>query len=165
MELSRHRAPAQFNAGFSDPFFLYYGYYVPFQAYEASLPRPEDTVRAFSAQRQMTALTERSGLFDPAGSLNDYDPLRAFGSEGGRSPLPRTSPTGVVNSHINGSGPAGYFNRVNTYYPTLRYGRGANQSLSPISRSPRSRNMGMMGGGATAGMYGMLPPGVKIPGR
>lgn len=152
------------TAGFSDPFFLYYGWYVPYQANQASLPRAEDTVRAFSAQRQMTAVTERSQLFDPIGSLDEYDPLRTFGPEGGRTPLPATTPTGIVHTHVNGAGPAGYYNRVNTYYPTLRLGRGANQSLSPISRSPRTRNL-RGGGFGMSSPFGNVPRGVRVPGR
>lgn len=153
-------ARAQVGAGvFADPFSFYYGYFVPNQALQASIPRAEDTVRMYSAARQYNALTERAGLYDPIGSLGDgYDPLGAFGSANGVSRLPMTRPQGVMNMNINGSGPAGYYNRVNTHFPTLRTGRGSNRSLAPVVRSPRAGNF--RGGGgfnlptATSGMGG-----------
>lgn len=159
-------APAQAQIdGFNDPFFLYYGFYVPFQANRANLPRAEDTVRAYSAQRQMTAQTSRPEVFDPFGAMGEYDPLRAFGSEGGRTPLPPTNPMGIVSLNVDGSGPAGYYNRVNTYFPTLRMGRGANQSLAPISQSPpRGRNISGGGYGLPT-PYSGAPQGVRLPGR
>lgn len=151
-------AHAQVGAGvFADPFSFYYGYFIPNQAYQASIPRAEDTVRMYSAARQYTALTERAGLYDPIGSLGEgYDPLNAFGSAGGVSRLPRISPHGIQNMNINGAGPAGYYNRVNTHFPTLRTGRSSNRTLAPVVRSPRSRNFSGGGGyslpTATSGM-------------
>lgn len=147
--------------GFSDPFFLYYGVYVPFQAYQASLPRPEDTVRMFSAQRQVTALTERAGLLDPMGTMGGYDPLRAFAPGAGRSPLPATAPTGLVNLNVNGRGPAGYYGRVNAHFPTLRAGQGPNQSVGAAG-GLGARRIGTRGF-ARPSPYGGLPPGVRMP--
>jgi hypothetical protein len=146
------------NTGLNDPFTLYYSWFIPFQIQQAAIPRPEDTVRFYSAQRQVTALTERAGLYDPIGSLGaDYDPLRSFGGAGGMARLPRTTPTGVVNLNINGAGPGGYYNRVSSYYPNLRVGRGPNRSLTPVGQSPRSRSFRGGGGismpSATTGMY------------
>ncbi len=149
---------------FNDPFLAYYGYFIPQQLYQASRPRVEDTVQQFSAARQYTALTDRAGLYDPIGALGvDEDPLRAFGSSSGSSRLPRTSPMGLVNTNLTGSGPGGYYNRVNNYYPTLRMGRGGNGGLSPISTgSPRTQNLG--GGSripnAAAGRLPGMPVGM-----
>jgi hypothetical protein len=148
---------------FSDPFLAYYGYFVPQQLVWATRPRPEDTVRQYSAARQYTALTDRASLYDPIGALGiEDDPLRAFGSSAGSSRLPMTSPTGLVNNNINGTGPAGYYNRVNNYYPTLRMGRGGNGGLSPISSSPRGRNMG--GGSQPINLSGYGMPSVPNAG-
>lgn len=140
-------AQAQFNS-FADPFTFYYGYFIPSQAYQASIPKAEDTVRMYSAQRQASALTERAGLYDPVGSMGGDDLLRSFGDPSARGGSParmtRTNPMGVVNTHVNGSGPTGYYNRVNTYHPNLRLGRGANRSIAPIG-GPRRGGMGGFG--------------------
>lgn len=150
------------NALFSDPFLAYYGYFVPQQLVWATRPRPEDTVRQYSAARQYTALTERSGLYDPIGIPGfEEDPLRAFGGSAGGSRLPATAPMGLVNNNLMGRGPAGYYNRVNNYYPTLRMGQGGNGGLSRISGSGRGGNLGASG----LGSYGLpaMPGGISMP--
>lgn len=149
---------------FSDPFLSYYGFFVPQQLYYASRPRVEDTIQQYSAARQYSALTERAGLYDPIGSLDiESDPLRAFGSASGRSRLPSTSPAGLVNNNLRGTGPGGYYNRTGSYYPTLRIGRGGNGGLNPISGgASRVRNLG---GGARRGVSFPRPSGgLSIPG-
>ncbi|HEU5116791.1 MAG TPA: hypothetical protein VFT74_08970 [Isosphaeraceae bacterium] len=145
---------------FNDPFLAYYGYFIPQQLYQASRPRVEDTVQQFSAARQYTALTERSGLYDPIGALGiDEDPFRAFGSS---SRLPRTYSLGLVNNNLTGNGPGGYYNRVNNYYPTLRMGRGGNGGLNPISTgSPRNRNLQGVPNFSNGNVPGM-PMGMKL---
>ncbi len=154
-------AQAQFGNNFADPFSFYYGYFIPSQIYQSSIPKAEDTVRMYSAQRQVNALTERAGLFDPIGSTGT-DPFDMFGDTAGRGGaggrprvgnLPRTNRTGPVNTHINGSGPMGYYNR-DPYHPNLRLGRGANRSIQPI-RGGRGGGMGGMGMPSMGGMGGM----------
>lgn len=160
-------AEAQFTAsGFDDPFFLYYGFFVPQQNLYQSTPRQEDNLRAMAVQRQYNAVTERSTLFQPTGSLLGYDALADFGNTSG-SRLPKTSAIGGVVNHVNGAGPPSHFNRGAGHYPTLRSGRGTASSgamkstlipqTSPkmdslgITRS--TRRGGMRGGGG--GMGGM----------
>jgi len=148
------------DGGFSDPFFLYYGFYLPRQAALAAQPQPDDQIRAQSAQRQYEVRSERQGLYDPGGGLglDDLDPLRPFGQRSGSSRLARTTPTGIVSQNLTGRGPAGYYMRHNSYYPTMRVGRGRNAGTSGVA----------LGGGMSAprgmgGMGGMsMPPTTSI---
>ncbi len=132
------------NEGFSDPFFLYYGFYLPRQASLAAQPQPEDNIRFRSAERQVAAVTDRQGLYEPTGSIfeTDLDPLSAFGKRSGHSRLPRTTATGIVNSNLTGSGATGYYNRTGSYYPALRSGR----STRSAARGSRGAAVGGSGG-------------------
>jgi hypothetical protein len=153
--------------GFDDPFFLYYGYYLPQQNFIASIPRQEDTLRSMAVQRQFNAMTERATLTDPGGTLMGYDPLAAYGNNTG-SRLPRTISTGVITTHVNGSGPAGYYGRSSAYFPNMRTGgpnrgsRGQQSAIIP-SVGPKLDSLGLMqnrlrgrgmGGGGMGGMGG-----------
>ncbi len=157
------RAQAVNGTGFSDPFFLYYGYFLPQQAYLASIPRPEDTVREISARRQVNALTERAGLYDPLGSFGGetLDPFGRGAAPSG-SRMVSTYNSGVANMNLNGSGPPGYFNRVGRYYPGIKVGRGPNSYVATSGRGGGSR---LGAGYGMSGAYGYLPPGVKMPSR
>ena len=123
------------DGGFSDPFFLYYGFFLPRQAALAAQLQPEDSIRAYSAQRQYSAQSDRSGLYDPLGAVGseDLDPLAPFGQRSGTSRLVRTTPSGVPSSNLGGRGIPGYHNRVNNYYPTLRTGGAARSSRPAVS--------------------------------
>jgi len=145
------------TSGFSDPFFLYYGFYLPRQQALAAQPQPIDMIRERSEQRQYTAQTDRAGLYDPVGRLGmeELDPLRPFGTRSGSTRLTRTTPMGLPASNINGAGPSSHFNRIDSYYPTLRTGRfqgrggsraagfGGNYNASSMMPRPTS---GMMPG-------------------
>jgi hypothetical protein len=157
-------APARAQLSNGDPFFLYYGYYLPQQAFFASIPKQEDNLRMMAVQRQFTAMTDRAGLNEPGIGLGSYDPLRPFG-ERGASRLPKTAPGGLVTTHTNGAGPTGYFNRTNTHYPGRRLGQMTTRqggvgspasALGPrfdaLGVSPRARGGGM--GGMGMGMGG-----------
>jgi hypothetical protein len=125
--------PAQFAqtaAGFSDPFFLYYGFYLPRQAALAAQPGPEIFINQNAAARREAALVDRAGLYGPIPTLGEeeLDPSRAFGQRPRVSAAVRPSPTGISSQNLRGAGPPRYFNRHGTYYPTLtRSGRGSNQ--------------------------------------
>lgn len=112
------------DAGFSDPFFLYYGFFLPRQAALAAQRQPEDSIRAYSAQRQYAAQTDRARLYDPISSIGagELDPLRPFGTRSGSSRLTRTVPTGLPYANVGGRGVQGRHNNVGSYYPTLRTG-------------------------------------------
>ena len=150
------------DGGFSDPFFLYYGYYLPRQAALAAQPQVEDYYRQRSAERQYTALTDREGgLTDPlGGSIFDQDdPTAAFGTRSGRSRLVRTTPTGMVNQNLTGAGTAGYFNRTGSYYPTIRSGRGRNNASRANSALSAIGGGGMRGAFRPNPFAGMTPVG------
>jgi len=142
---------AQFPNTAFDPFFFYYGVYLPRQAALSAQPRSVDTINAAAARRQMTAQTDRSGLYDPIQpfGLEELDPSRPFSPQGqlGRPGLGSGGliPSGVTNANINGDGPPSYFGRAQAYYPGLRAGRGANQNLYSGGRFGRGR--GNFGGG------------------
>lgn len=138
-----------------DPFFLYYGFFLPRQAMLSLQPRPQDTVNALSAARQFSAQTERAGLYDPVSPFGAdlYDPSRPFaGRATGRSrrPLPMT---GVTGTNINGMGPAAYYSRTNGYYPSLRVGRSTNIGAG-YSR-------GGFGAGVSGSMYSNMASGMR----
>jgi hypothetical protein len=150
---------AQFQGGFDDPFFLYYSYFVPQQAFFASIPRQEDVLRQMAVQRQFNALTDRAGLFEPGSSLAGYDPFAVFGEQN-RSRLPNVTPVGVANGNLAGTGLSMYHNRTGSYFPGMRTAasrsaaasRAQVSSLVPkfdnlgVSRTQR-RNFGMGGMG------------------
>lgn len=136
------KAQVAVSGGFDDPFFLYYGFFIPQQAYLASIPRTEDTLRQMAISRQMQAVTDRAGLIDPAGGLGSYDPLAAYSSRVSPVPVPM-SRTGPVNMHINGLGPAGYYNRSAAYYPGQRSGI-ANSSIPMPNYGPRMNGFGLV---------------------
>ena len=142
------------RAQFADPFFMYYSYFVPQQAALASVPKQEDNLRILGMQRQMTAQTNR----DVLGELNlgGYDPLSPFGGPGAaggganKSRLPRVASTGPISTHVNGSGPQGYYNRTNTHFPGRRVG----QTKASTNIVGTRGKIGGMGGGAMGGMMG-----------
>jgi len=65
----------------TDPFSLYYGWYLPNQQFQAMQPRVEDTINNITAVRQFNGLADRAGIFDtgsPFGGEDDLDPLRPY---------------------------------------------------------------------------------------
>jgi hypothetical protein len=131
----------------SDPFSLYFGFYLPHQAAIAAQPTPMDTINHNVAQRQATAQTDRASLYDPISPYGDedLDPLAPYS---GRRGLERRAKVqgftyGASNESARGTGPSMYYNRTARYFPSLRVGRGPNQNLARV----RSGRGGMGGGG------------------
>jgi hypothetical protein len=112
-------ANAQIVGNFGDPFFLYYGFYLPRQQVLANQPGPEAAIGAVQQLRQEKVLVDRQGLYDTSGSsyLDEGDTF--LGGRGRPSRLPRTSPSGLISTNLNGMGPPLYYNRMNNYYPSL----------------------------------------------
>jgi hypothetical protein len=154
--LAPSRGQAQFvGDGTGDPFFLYYGFYLPRQAALAASPRPENIINDMAAIRQQSALTERAGLYDPASPFGagSFDPSQPFGDRR----YGRRTGAGIaaVGTSINGSGPPMYYNRHAAYYPTLRVGRG---SYAGAAAGGRQRV-----GGAGSAPYPSNPIGFQLP--
>jgi len=138
----------------ADPFSLYYGWYLPNQAYQAMQPRIEDTINANAAQRQYNGFADRAGIFDQSGAGgggegDDDDPIRQFGRKRGAPRMGGRSHGSDMNA-IRGLGPALYYSsqRVASYYPRIARGRGANQNV--VVRGRR-------GAGPGGGMPNMGP--------
>ncbi|MDB5350239.1 MAG: hypothetical protein JWN86_1486 [Planctomycetota bacterium] len=133
--------------GFSDPFFLYYSFYLPRQAALAAQPTPEDFIRYNNTQRQVEVQSERRGLYEPISTigLDELDPSRPYGARSGSSRLVRTSATGLVSSNLMGRGPASHYNRTAAYYPTMRTGVGRGGGR-------RAGGAASFGGGGGGGM-------------
>jgi len=141
------------DGGFSDPFFLYYGWYLPRQSALAAQPQPEDFYRNQGAQRayQAQAATDRSGLYDPSGTIgmDELDPLRPFGTRSSNTRMVQTSPMGLRSTVTRSAShaPASHYNRVGSYYPSMRSGRGAGgargSSAVTAGRSPFLPSPGM----------------------
>jgi hypothetical protein len=146
--------------GFSDPFFLYYGWYLPSQNALANQPRVEDTINYNVGQNQANAMTNRAGLYDPNGGYGRFDP-NASGDPfdpsarggGGRGLAMRSRAT-IPTSNANGGGPPLYYNRMAQHYPSIRSGRGPNRNVAVMGRGARR------GGGGGGGM-GVGAPGPR----
>ena len=143
-------ARAQVTGGIpaTDPFSLYYGFYLPRQAAMAVTPRAETPINQMAAIRQQNALTERAGLYDPVQPFgSDYDPANPFARG-----KPRAGGRAVHAAGSNGIGPPMYFNRTATYYPAPRTGRTMNSSLAAGGNAYRPPAMGLR---SSTGMMGM----------
>jgi hypothetical protein len=146
------------NTNFSDPFFLYYGFYLPRQQALINQPGPETTIQAAQMNRQQMTVYDRAGMYSPqpgigAAELNSDAPFA--GRTMSRSPRARTTPTGVLSTNIHGLGHSSYFSRTGVYYPTIRSGRGRSGSGRPAGGGAM---MPGMGGGGMAGMGGVPSP-------
>jgi len=151
------RASAQAGLGVGvDPFSLYYGYYLPHQAYVAAQPRPMDTLNAISAERQSNAVTDRAGLYDPVSpyAQDDNDPLRPYGTSGRGARGERMGQIRSFATSTNsaGQGPRQFYGRTDRFFPQVRGGQGPNRNLA-VHRAARG------GGGMGGGMPSM--PGVR----
>jgi hypothetical protein len=120
------------SSGFSDPFFLYYGFFLPRQQALSQQRGPELQINAQAEARRDATIVDREGLYGPIPELgaDDLDPLRPFGSRTGRGAAARIPITGVSNTNLQGNGHPGYFNRHGSYYPSLRVGR---SSAAPVA--------------------------------
>jgi hypothetical protein len=142
---------AQVNGlGSADPFFLYYGFYLPNQAYQAAQPRPEDTINANAATRQFNALRDRGEFADQspfAGTDEglDFGPYSSRGGARGGRMHPRPH-----DGNVRGTGPAGYYNRTDRYFPGMAVGRGPNKNIAVMR--------GVRRGGGGMGMPSMPGP-------
>jgi hypothetical protein len=152
------KAQTGFSPGFSDPFFLYYGFYLPRQQYLASQPSTANQINDIATARQNYALADRAGLYDPNANnpfaIDPTDPLNPYRRKGAER-LPRLPGHFAQPRNQTQANPAvnsGYFNRTSHYYPGVRSGSFANKNIGHT----RGRVSG-------PGMGGMGMPG--IPGR
>jgi hypothetical protein len=146
-----------FSAGFSDPFFLYYGFYLPRQAALAAQPSMPNQINDVAASRQNYAVADRAGLYDPAPNqfgMEQSDPLSPFKPRAGaeRLPhLPMSASSPRVETHLQN----GQFRSAGRYYPAMRPGSFANKNVVGGSHFSRAGSAGYSGG------YGMP----SAPGR
>lgn len=135
------------DGGFSDPFFLYYGYFLPRQAALATQAHPEDLYRAQAAQRNYAAAVDRSGLMDPGAGIgyDELDPNRPFGLRSGSTNMVRTTPTGLPSSvaRTGHSAPRQHFANHGSYYPTIRSGVTAARRPPVVAPTSGARGRGM----------------------
>jgi hypothetical protein len=133
----------------SDPFSLYYGWYLPNQAYQASQPRPQDTINANAVSRQYSALRDRGELFEPTSPFGGAEEgLEPFGPSSLRRGGQTSRASGEHIGNPRGAGPPEYYNRTARYFPNMRVGRGANRNIAVMRR-------GGMGPGSPTGGSGM----------
>jgi hypothetical protein len=142
-----------FANGGIDPFAFYYGYYLPHQAAIAAQPTPLDTINQITAARQMNALSERAGLYDPISPYGeeDLDPNRPYSGRRGGERRAKPAPFAVSTSNVRGTGPAVYYARTSQYFPQMRVGRGPNRNIG-VTRRGGGGGMGGMGMGGFGGM-------------
>jgi hypothetical protein len=148
----------------ADPFSFYYGYYLPHAAAMAARPTPLDSINQVTAQRQYTAQTDRSALYDPISPYAEEEDQfggrgggrgGARGLTGGGNGRPQMFRYGKDNSNSRGEGPGMYYGRAASYFPTLREGRGANANIAKEHPHRGFSRGGGMGGGMGMGMPGM----------
>jgi hypothetical protein len=109
------------------------------------------------------ALTDRSGLFDPAspfGAEDQFDSAGRYkarpGSGGGGGMRPHTFAQST-RAAMTGRGlgtAAMYFNRTGGYHPQMRAGQSQNRNLA-VTRRQRGGGFGGGMGGMGGGMGGM----------
>lgn len=127
LALGSMAAPAKAQSMSSgDPFFLYYGWFLPRQQALAMQPRPANSINAMATIRQESAIVDRANLYATPESRFARDPGALFDNPTGR----RMGGMAAIGGTIPGSGPARYYNRTSTYYPGLRTGRGVNPSIA-----------------------------------
>lgn len=146
------RAQAPFGS-FNDPFFLYYGYYLPQQQLRSLQAGPEATINAITAERQRFATTNRGALYGIGDTPGGDETDALFERKGmSQKQLPAA---GITNQALGGYGASGYFLRTGRYYPSVRVGKGRNSNIANVRG-------GRFGGGG--GFGGMGFPGVGLPG-
>ena len=146
----------------SDPFFLYYGFYLPRQQAQALQSGPEASINAITAARQAYASTNRTEMFDPYASSSRLDFESDFLSSGGGR---GRGYSGVSQAARHGgnlagrgvaSGGAARFNRVGSYHPTLRSGQSRNANVAVL----KGRGSFSGGGGQGAATSGLGVGGI-----
>ncbi|WP_435018796.1 hypothetical protein TA3x_000782 [Tundrisphaera sp. TA3] len=148
----------------NDPFFLYYGFYLPRQQAQSMQAGPEATINAITAARQSYASTNRSDMFDPAGAgFNRFDMDTDFlsGTSGGtRRPGSTTFQAARHGGNLNGRGvttnAASRYNRVGTYHPTLRSGQSRNANVAVVRGRGNMAQGGFAGASVPTGSPGMV---------
>jgi hypothetical protein len=146
-----------FSAGFSDPFFLYYGFYLPRQAALAAQPSVPNQLNDVAASRQNYALADRAGLYEPNTNqfgFDQADPLSPFKPRTGAERLPRL-PYNVASPRVETHMMNGSYRSAARYYPAMRPGSNANKNVVGGSKYARAGAAGYGGG------YGMP----SMPGR
>jgi hypothetical protein len=141
----------------ADPFTFYYAYYLPNQQIQAMRPRPIDTINAAVQNRQYYAQTQQKSLYNPISPYaEDYDPLRPYSQQQGRERAAQPFRFAQAPSNADGLGPALYYGRAATYFPTLRAGRGPNANVAKFGTRRGGGGMGGMGMGGMGGMGGFM---------
>lgn len=145
-----------FSPGFSDPFFLYYGVYLPRQQYLAAQPSTPNMINEVAAARQSAVMADRQGLYDaPVSPFSPelVDPLSPF-SPRRTTPLPRLPTHFIRPRPHNGLAPIQAYNRTARYYPGI-------VSSSHPNRNVPSLRFSRGGYGGGFGGYGV--PSVPSP--
>jgi hypothetical protein len=140
------RAQAQaFSPGFSDPFFLYYGVYLPRQQYLASQPTTATQLNDVAIARQNYALSDRSGLRAPMAS-----PFEMPESGGELLPYQRRQRLPNLPHHFaqprnmnNRALP--HFNELGSRFPGAKNGSFANRNVPMTRRGGPSLGAGAAG--------------------
>lgn len=152
-----------FSSGFSDPFFLYYGFYLPRQQYLAAQPSTPNMLNEVAAARQGAVMADRQGLYDaPVSPFSPdlIDPLSPF-SPKRTTPLPRLPMHFVRPRAHNGLPPVQAYNRTARYFPSIVSSSHPNRN-TPSIRSARGGSGGFGGFGGYGG--GMSVPS-SVPSR
>ena len=162
--LTMFAAEAQAQSPFgnvNDPFFLYYGFYLPRQQAQALQSGPEATLNALTAARQSYAATNRSDMFDPSGNtFNRFEGDDLFGGTAGRTT--GNQPVARLGGNLNGRGVSvgtvARYNRFGSYHPAVRPGQSRNANVAVV------RGRGFGGGGGGVGGFPSVAPNVGVPG-
>lgn len=158
--LSAFAPPANAQLGvFSDPFSLYYGFYLPRQAALATQRTSQDIINDGAIARQQNVIgAERSSLYEDIQpfALDELDPSKPFGRTRGMGrSYEHRAPATFGNAKAGMGHPAYFNNGASQYHPGLAAGRGPNQNVR--TRGGAGGGMGRgrgIGGPTSAGAYG-----------
>jgi len=127
------------GGGFAtNPFSLYYGFYLPRQQLLANQTTSQDLINNQMVARQQSVIaSERPGLFEdtPAFAIGELDPSQSFGRQrSGTRSYQNRRPASFQNAR-SGGGPPGYFGTGGStplahYHPTLPQGHGPNRNIA-----------------------------------
>lgn len=151
-----------FTQGFNDPFFQYYGFYLPRQAALAAQPTTPQMLNDVAVARQNIVQQDRSGLYNPGVSpymSDSYDPMNPFSRQGGEQRLPRLSGQLIGGRSSSIPAPDLFYNRTSSYYPTFRSGNSANRTMVGQRNGLSRAGAGMGGMNAMSNMGGMMGMG------
>ena len=151
------------NGVFSDPFSLYYGFYLPRQQVIANQRTSQDVINDAAIARQESAamVSEREGLYDDIQpfALDELDRDRPFGRTRGLGRSYEERPAATFGNASKGTGTSSYFGTgaarsLAQFHPGLKPGSGQNRNVRSSGGFGGSSSRSRFGGNTSASAQG-----------